>query len=289
MSKGNPEASAVGRSREIVDRLDPERARALHAALARNDPPPESGDPLPAFWHQIYFWDIVPSDRLGSDGHARTGDFIPEFGLAQRMWAGGRLKVERPLVLGVEARKVSVIEGISERQGRSGRLVFVTLRHEFSQGGHLALIEHQDLVYRNAGGSPVPKPAGQSADGCRAITFDPVLLFRYSALTFNGHRIHYDADYCREVAGYPGLVVHGPLLASLLVDEAESCLKRLGEFEYRATAPTFSGEQVQICRRDAEDGLRLWMEDSNGGLRMSAAARAARRNGDKSFISPQVS
>ena len=275
MSKGNLAASAVGRSREFVDRLGPERASALHAAFARKDRPPENGDPLPAFWHQIYFWDVVPSDRLASDGHARTGDFIPEFGLAQRMWAGGRLNVTRPLVVGAEARKVSVIEDISERAGRSGRLVFVTLRHEFSQGGELALVEHQDLVYRNPGGSPAPKPAGQAADGCRAITFDPVLLFRYSALTFNGHRIHYDADYCRDVAGYPGLVVHGPLLASLLVDEAESCLKRLGEFEYRATAPTFSGEQVQICRRDAENGLRLWIEDSNGGLRMSATARAA--------------
>ena len=275
MSKGNLAASAVGRSREFVDHLDTERARALHAALGRKGPPPEDGDPLPSFWHQIYFWDIVPSDRIGSDGHARTGDFIPEFGLAQRMWAGGRLTVEGPLVLGVEARKVSVIEGISERTGRSGRLVFVTLRHEFSQGGHLALVEHQNLVYRNAGGSPAPKPAGQSAEGCRAVTFDPVLLFRYSALTLNGHRIHYDADYCRDIAGYPGLVVHGPLLASMLVDEAESCLKRLGEFEYRATAPTFSGEQVNICRSAAEDGLRLWIEDGNRGLRMSATARPA--------------
>ena len=272
MSRGSLAASAVGRSREFVDRLDTERARALHAAFARRDPPPEDGDPLPAFWHQIYFWDIVPSDRLGSDGHARTGEFIPEFGLDQRMWAGGRLKVKKPLVVGAEARKVSVIEGVSERTGRSGRLVFVTLRHEFSQGGRLALVEHQDLVYRNAGGFSSPKPAGQSAEGCRAVAFDPVLLFRYSALTLNGHRIHYDADYSRDIAGYPGLVVHGPLLATMLVDEAESCLKRLGEFEYRAMAPTFSGEQVKICRRDAEDSLRLWIEDGNGGLRMSATA-----------------
>ena len=267
--------SPIGRSRTVSDPLDPKRAQALHVTLAKRVPPPASGDPLPAFWHQIYFWDVLPADELGPDGHEKTGGFIPDFGFGQRMWAGGRLRIERPLRLGVEAQKTSTIESMAEKNGKSGRLVFVTLRHELSQGGSLALVEHQDLVYRNSGGSPDKKFSTEIADHRRSADFDPVLLFRYSALTFNGHRIHYDSDYCRNMAGYPGLVVHGPLLATLLADEAESRLKQMREFEYRAIAPTFCGESVEICSRHMADGQSLWIQDQEGGLRMTAVAREA--------------
>ena len=267
--------SPIGRSRTVSDPLDPKRAQALHATLAKRSSPPGSGDPLPAFWHQIYFWDVLPANELGSDGHEKTGGFIPDFGLEQRMWAGGRLRIERPLRLGIEARKTSTIESVAEKNGKSGPLVFVTVRHELSQGGSLALVEYQDLVYRNSGGSPDKKFSTEIADHRRSADFDPILLFRYSALTFNGHRIHYDSDYCRNMAGYPGLVVHGPLLATLLVDEAESRLKQMREFEYRAIAPTFCGESVEICSRQTADGQSLWIQDQEGGLRMTAVAREA--------------
>ena len=267
--------ASIGKSKSVSDDLEPERAKAFHAALDGADRQFVRGSALPAFWHQLYFWETTPAGELGPDGHARRGDFIPDFGLDQRMWAGGRLQVVQHLRLGAVAERTSTIESISEKPGRSGRLVFVTVRHDFRQGGKLALVEHRELVYRNSGGQPVPRMSGSTPDFRRVISFEAVLLFRYSALTFNSHRIHYDADYCRDVAGYPGLVVHGPLLASLLVDEAESCLKQLRDFEYRAVAPTFSGEKVEICRMEIECGLKLWIQGADGDLRMSAMANGS--------------
>ena len=151
-------------------------------------------------------------------------------------------------------------------------MVFATIRHELRQYGRTAITEFQSLVYRNSGRPPDPRPVEDTADHSQAIAFDQVMLFRYSALTFNSHRIHYDVDYCRDVAGYPDLVVHGPLLASLLVDEAESNLARLREFDYRATAPVFCNEEVLICRSRTDNGWNVWIQDPQGGLRMRATA-----------------
>ena len=282
---------SIGKSKSVSDDLEPARARAFRAALGREDRQFVRGSALPAFWHQLYFWEATPAGELGPDGHARSGDFIPDFGLGQRMWAGGKLQVAQHLRLGAVAERTSTIESVSEKPGRSGRLVFVTVRHDFRQEGKLALVEHRDLVYRNAGGLPAPRTSGLTPESRRVISFDPVLLFRYSALTFNAHRIHYDADYCRDVAGYPGLVVSSipritagapsrsvftdPCLTSLLVDEAESCLKQLRAFEYRAVAPTYSGEKVEICRMEIEGGLKLWIQGADGDLRMSAVAEGS--------------
>lgn len=262
------------RSERIADRMDPARAAALHATLGRAGPPSAAGEALPAFWHHIHFWAPQPPAALGRDGHPRVGQgLIPDLGLPQRMWAGGRLAFHAPLVIGTPAERVSVCESVAEKQGRSGRLGFVTLRHEILQRGRLCLVEHQDLVYRappdrRHSAPPPPEARGDEAEAVQRA-FDAVTLFRYSALTFNGHRIHYDADYCREVEGYPGLVVHGPLLAQMLIDLAERAAGPVANFAFRATAPLFSGETGSFCR--GPDGA-LWVRGADGRLCMAATA-----------------
>ncbi len=267
-------SETASRSERITDRMDPARAAALHATLGRAGPPPAAGEALPAFWHHIHFWTPQPPAALGRDGHPRVGQgLIPDLGLPQRMWAGGRLAFHAPLVIGTPAERVSVCESVTEKQGRSGRLGFVTLCHELRQEGRLCLVEHQDLVYRERPQRrrPAPPPPEARRDEAAAVqsAFDAVTLFRYSALTFNGHRIHYDADYCREVEGYPGLVVHGPLLAQMLIDLAEAAMGPLAAFRFRATAPLFAGETAAFCR--GADGA-LWVRGPDGRLCMTAEA-----------------
>lgn len=255
--------------------MDPARAAALHAALALPGAPPRADHPLPPFFHQIHFWDARPPAELGRDGHPRTGDFIPDTGLPRRMWAGGRLAFDAPLRAGIAAQKVTTVEDVEEKHGRSGPLAFVTLRHEIWQADRLCLTEHQDLVFRAdpAPGAAAPR-APQAPDGedsAQAVTFDPTLLFRYSALTFNGHRIHYDRDYARQVEGYEGLVVHGPLLAQLLMLMAERELGPLRAFRFRATAPLMDFEPATLCRK----GRALWVRGPAGRMCLEAEATAA--------------
>lgn len=252
--------------------LDPARAAALHVTLGRMGAVPRHGDALPPFWHQIYFWDAQPPDRLGRDGHPATGSgLIPDLGLPQRMWAGGRLQFLAPVRLGEPAKKVSTIVNIAEKDGRSGRLGFVTLRHEISQGECLCITEEQDLVYRappQARASRPPPMAATDETARRSVRFDSTLLFRYSALTFNGHRIHYDADYARDVEGYPGLVPHGPLLAQYLIDFATDELGPLAAFSFRATAPLDLGDTAELCIL----GRTLWVRGPDGRQAMRAEA-----------------
>ncbi len=255
--------------------MDPARAAALHAALALPGPPPGVNDPLPPFFHQIHFWEAHPPAGLGRDGHPKIGGFIPDLDLPRRMWAGGRLAFEAPLRAGVAARKVSTIEAVTPKQGRSGPLAFVTLRHEIWQADRRCVSEHQDLVYRAdpaAGSAPPAAPqAPDDADSARTTPFDTTLLFRYSALTFNGHRIHYDRDYARRVEGYDGLVVHGPLLAQLLMLMAEQELGALRAFRFRATAPLMDFEPATLCRK----GRALWVRGPGNRLCMEAEATPA--------------
>ena len=233
---------AVGRTQTLRDGLDPARAAALHATLARAGDPPGAGDALPPFWHQIHFWDAQPPAALGRDGHP-------------------------------PAEKVTTVADVAEKEGRSGRLGFVTLRHEIRQAGRLCVTERQDLVYREAPetrrSSPPPPEAPQDEAVAEAAGFDSTLLFRYSALTFNGHRIHYDLDYCRNVEGYAGLVVHGPLLAQLLMHLAERQLGGLRRFRFRATAPLMHDERAALCW--GADG-RCWVRGPDGRLCMEAVA-----------------
>ena len=259
------------------DTLDPARGRALQIALGLA-PDIESGSALPPFFHQLYFWAPQPSQALGRDGHPALGGtgLIPDLGLPRRMWAGGRLEFIAPLLAGHPAKRVSVVEQISHKHGRTGPLAFVTLRHEIRQDATLCVREWQDLVYRE---SPDPTaPTTQLPEVVRAATtetdrrdmsFGSTLLFRYSALTFNGHRIHYDSDYARDVEGYAGLVVHGPLLAQLLMLMATDLLGPLGGFSFRAASPLLHSETATLCR----EGTGFWVRGPDGRLVMQATAQ----------------
>ncbi len=255
-----------------ADVVDPARAAALKLALGQ-EPTIEAGSTLPPFFHQLYFWSPrLPSD-LGRDGHPRVGHgLIPDTGLPRRMWAGGRLLFHRPLVTGVAAERRSVRESAMSKTGRSGPLAFVTLRHEIWQKGSLCVTEWQDLVYREDTSSGLPSPEAPMARtdelDKREVAFDTTLLFRYSALTFNGHRIHYDLDYARDVEGYAGLVVHGPLLAQFLMLFATDLMGPLAEFTFRASSPLMHFETANLCR----NGQDFWVRGPGGRQCMSARA-----------------
>lgn len=253
------------------DTLDPARAAALAVSLGSKQTF-ATGDRLPPFFHQIYFWDAQRGDALGRDGHPRFGGLIPDIGLPRRMWAGGRLRFHEPLRVGVRAEKKSVCEAVERKVGRSGPLALVTLRHEIHQADALCVTEWQDLVYRadvapDAAG-PIAPTAPKNETAAREVVFSSTLLFRYSALTFNGHRIHYDLPYAQKVEGYPGLVVHGPLLAQLLMLMAEEELGALRAFAFRATAPLMDFEQATLCRH----GKDFWVRGPAGRLCMTAEA-----------------
>lgn len=260
-------------SHSQTDVMDPARARALQATLGIKATV-DAGTPLPPFFHQIYFWQPEPPARLGRDGHPQIGlDLIPDMGLPRRMWAGGRLAFHGPLHAGVMAEKRSVVESTARKEGRTGPLAFVTLRHEISQNGVIRVTEWQDLVYRNDPEPDAPPPVAPLAqtdeDALETWDFGTTRLFRYSALTFNGHRIHYDLDYATGVEGYRGLVTHGPLLAQLLMLMAERQLGGIQTFAFRATAPLMHDEPAAICWR--KDGT-LWVRGPDGRQCMTATA-----------------
>lgn len=250
------------------DAMDPARAEALAAALDVAVPAP-----LGPFWHQIYFWTPARPADLGRDRHPKVGTgLIPDLGLPRRMWAGGRLEFPGNLRVGEPATRRSRLLRAEHKTGRSGALGLVTLRHEITQGGAVVRIEEQDLVYRAEAQPDAPKPippmAPRDAESQRRVTFDTAVLFRYSALTFNGHRIHYDESYAHGVEGYDGLVVHGPMLAHLLMEMAQVELGPLGAFSFRATSALMHYEAAHLCRR----GTSLWVMGPDGRQCMQAEA-----------------
>ncbi len=253
------------------DMMDPARAAAFRITLGQ---PADiaDGDPLPPFFHQLYFWTPQPPEGLGRDGHPRVGGLVPDLGLPRRMWAGGRLAFAHPLLVGVPAQRQTFVESAEHKHGRTGPLGFVTLRHEVRQKENLCLTEWQNLVYRQdpdpSAPQPVPPIARRDESDLRDVVFDSTLLFRYSALTFNGHRIHYDLDYARDTEGYDGLVVHGPLLAQHLMLMAEDLIGPLSQFEFRASSPLMHFEAAQLCRK----GTDLWVRAPDGREVMTANA-----------------
>ncbi len=267
---------AVGRSRESVDVLELTPARHLAATFDRDAADLASGARLPCGWTLLYFLDSPPTSRIGRDGRTTPGELIPDTGLPRRMWAGGSFTFERDLVLGRPARQTITITGVERKRGRSGDLCFVTTEHRIAQDDQDAVIEVRNLVFRDAPGSSgevrrVAPP--QDAVWQRSVVADPVLLFRFSALTFNAHRIHYDVEYCRNEEAYPDLVVHGPMQALLLLDLAERACpeRRIRHFRYRGVAPLFAPHPFLVCGKPETGGsLRLWIEDSAGGLATSA-------------------
>lgn len=255
--------------------------RALAATLDRDDPIPEPGHMVPPCWQWLYFLPLHLHSEIGPDGHPRRGGFLPPVPLPRRMWAGSRLTFTRPLVVGEQITRTSCIADVAGKEGRSGTLVFVKVRHEIADARGVAVHEEQDIVYRDmpqAGEAPpVPKAAASDEQFSRRITPDPVLLFRYSALTFNSHRIHYDKPYAIGEEGYPGLVVHGPLLATLLLDllRREHPELRVKTFRFQAMSPLFDTSPFDLCGRvDAGVGT-LWARGPQGQLAMQASAEVA--------------
>lgn len=266
---------SIGKSQSTSCMMDPARAMTLHATLALAKPAPAAGDALPPFWHQIYFWDARPPENLGRDGHPAIGGFIPDLGLPRRMWAGGQLDFHAPLVTGIPATKCTTITAITQKVGRTGPLAFVTLCHDIRQSGLLCVSEHQDLVYRQdidpSAAKPTPPSARTDETHREQHSFTSTELFRYSALTMNGHRIHYDESYARDVEGYNGLVIHGPLLAQYLMLMAERQLGPLKAFTFRATAPLMHHEPAEFCM----NGPALWVRAPDGRECMQATAITA--------------
>jgi 3-methylfumaryl-CoA hydratase len=242
------------------------------------------GAVVPKLWHWLFFLPQVKASDTGADGHPRTGGFIPALeGLDRRMWAGSRFWFYSDLEAGRPAEKRSVVKNVTFKQGRSGKLGFVLIAHQVFQDGRRVLTEEDDIVYRQAPAAAVPvasvneglKPTEKTAQWSEAVRPDPVLLFRYSALTFNGHRIHYDRDYCRDAFGFPGLVVHGPLIATLLIELIRRNLPsaRIGDYAFRAHAPVFDFQtfRVEGCREN--DRVFLWAVNLDGMETMTAQAK----------------
>ena len=271
----------TGRSEQAQDSIAAGRAQALQATLDDDQPPLHPGDALPPLWHWAYFWSLAPTASLGPDGHAARGGFLPPIDLPRRMWAGSRVDFPRPLEVGAEVTRRSTIKSVAEKSGRSGRLAFVTVEHVVADETGPCIVEEHDIVYREAGEKGAPPssykgPPGEAppADGAwrQQVVPSPVLLFRYSALTFNGHRIHYDHPYTTQEEGYPGLIVHGPLLATLMIGQLRRHLPqaRATRFSFRARRPIFDNRPFTVggAPDEAAKKADLWVADPDGFLAM---------------------
>jgi 3-methylfumaryl-CoA hydratase len=252
----------VGRTQEKADLVTESLVAKFRATFGDRLAPTE-GAPLGIHW--CLSPEIVPPEEIAADGHPERGGFLPPIPLPSRMWAGGELRFHAPLAAGDTVRRVSMIADVDLKSGRSGQLVFVTVRHETFVGDRLAITDVQNLVYKDL--SPAPPLPAAPVPSSAALVADPVLLFRYSALTFNGHRIHYDRDYAVTREGYPGLVVHGPLQATLLMNHAAR-LKGSPPaiFRYRGVSPLIEGQPFHL--KAAQD--EVWLEDGAGRKTMAA-------------------
>src|SRR5690348_16949285 len=267
-----------GKTESRSDEVTSAPIAALSSTLDRDDPFPRTGDPLPPLWHWLYFLPIPRQSELGPDGHAKRGGFLPPVPLPRRMFAGDRVQFHRPLRVGENISRLSSIATVNHKRGRSGPLVFVVVRHEISDRQGIAVVEEHDIVYRDdpkpTDAAPAPQTPPPVAAWTRQIEPDATLLFRYSALTFNGHRIHYDRRYATEVEGYPGLIVHGPLIATLLLDLLRRNLAdpSVLSFSFRAIRPLFDTAPFSVCGKPSPNGktAQLWATDAEGWLAMEA-------------------
>jgi 3-methylfumaryl-CoA hydratase len=266
--------SWTGRTTASTAHLDPDQANRMAVTLDRS-PDFGTGVLLPPGWHWLYFPDLVATSDLGPDGHPAPGTTMPPVPLARRMWAAGSLTFDHPPRLGETLTRTSTIASIVAKRGRTGPLFFVTVEHHLQAQGRSSIREQQTIVYRGterAASSEAAPQARTDVDSSQHWALDSTALFRYSALTFNGHRIHYDVDYARDVEGYPGLVVHGPLVATLLMDLAQEDGGALATFSYRARSPLFAPAQlITNVQRDSAASA-LWAASTDGRLVMDATA-----------------
>lgn len=271
----------IDRSETVHDVATVVPLRALSATLDRDDPPMAPGSAVPPCWHWLYFLPLHRQSEIGPDGHAKRGGFLPPVPLPRRMWAGSRIDFLAPMHAGQAIRRTSRIADVRMKEGRSGPLVFVHVHHDIHAEGQWVIHEEHDIVYRDLPqtGEPAPLgvPAPAQAAWTREIHPDDVLLFRYSALTFNGHRIHYDRRYVTEVEGYPGLIVHGPLIATLLLDLLRRQLPtaQVRRFAFKAMMPIFDTAPFRVCGEPQGSSVRLWAVTPEGQLAMEATAELA--------------
>lgn len=269
----------IGRSETLEDHIHPSGVAQWNATFdGYRDENPSNWIPRLAHW--MYFTPTAKQSDLGIDGHPKLGGFLPPVPLPRRMWAGGRLVFRRELMTGSRITRKTTIEDVAPKEGRQGRLVFLKLRHDISDNEGIAIEEQQDIVYREPSPAPAgatgptgPVYEGPAADWEDCVTPNEAMLFRYSALTFNAHRIHYDLPYAREEEGYPSLVVQGPLTASLLMNCAIRWLRRSPvSFSFRGVSPLFVNEPIRLCAKKEVHGLSLWALGPNDRVGMTATA-----------------
>lgn len=268
--------SWIGRSAYARDIASIRELRGI-AALLDSDVPLRHESLVPPLGHWLYFPPNAPQSEMGDDGHPKQGDgLIPDTGLPRRMWAGSRVEFVKDMALGARIERTSTLTGAKRRSGRSGALIFITLQHEISADGELIVREEQDIVYRAPPEPGAPPPAPEAAPAMsetRTLVIDPVRLFRFSALTFNAHRIHYDRDYAVREEGYQGLVVHGPYVAMMLMDHLMQSRPDIAprRFTFRGVAPLFEGETLTLGFSEREGGYDLAASGSDGRLTMKAS------------------
>jgi 3-methylfumaryl-CoA hydratase len=268
----------IGRSREVSDIVTAQLVKGLRATLFQDVGEPKTGDAAPFTVHWCLAQPVFPMSMLGPDGHPTRGGFLPPVPLPRRMWAGGELEFLDPLRVGDEAKCTSRITDVTVKSGSTGTLCFVSVEHLMTTSRGLAIRERQDIVYREMGGAPAAPakapPPPPMAKHRETHVSDPVLLFRYSALTFNGHRIHYDRDYVTKVEGYPGLIFHGPLQAALIVELAAKLHNGQPpkKFSYRGVQPLFEGGEFSVNANENGGGLELWTANAEGQPTMKGTA-----------------
>ena len=269
----------IGRTEQVHDPLSWVQAQAAQATFDERGAPLADGDALPLPWHWFHFLPRAPQAALDADGHPQRGGFLPPIPYPRRMFAGARMQVHRPLRVGVAAVREGRIGNVVMKSGKSGPLAFVTVAYRYQQDGMLCLEEEQDIVYREPGAAiaapqPAELPAPPAGSWSRTLQPDPRLLFRFSALTFNAHRIHYDRDYAVDVEGYPGLVVHGPLTAVLLLQLVrQSTARPVVGFSFRGVAPLFDGGPVRLLATPVQDTVSLQAQGPDGIVALEATAR----------------
>jgi 3-methylfumaryl-CoA hydratase len=270
----------IGRTEKASDIVTAQLVKGLRATLFLDIGEPKTGDAAPFTTHWCLAQPVYPMSMLGPDGHPTRGGFLPPVPLPRRMWAGGELQFIEPLRVGDEATRASRIADVTVKNGSTGTLCFVSVEHTISTARGVAIRERQDIVYRDM-------PTGdKNAAPAKAVTAplaakhrqthvsDPVLLFRYSALTFNGHRIHYDRDYVTKVEGYPGLIFHGPMQAALLVEFAAHLRDGAApkKFNYRGLQPLFEGGEFSVNANEIAEGLDIWVANADGAPTMRGTA-----------------
>lgn len=270
----------IGREQHVEDQISEPTIQAMQASLAGIQEDVANDNELPALWHWLYFLDKARQTQLANDGHEKRGGFLPPVELPRRMWAASKLEFHAPLKIGESARRESTIKSIDAKQGKTGSLVFVTVAHSIYGETQLAISEEQTIVYRenSSGNSPIAgKKVELAADFEKIVEPNILLLFRYSALTFNAHRIHYDRDYATKTEGYPGLVVHGPLLATLLIGALQENYpdREIESFEFKAIKPVFDLAPFTVCGQHFNEAgtANLWIADTAAEIAMQATAK----------------